>query len=145
MPVASLNGSLDGSLDEDRIEPGVGPRPFVVTNPTSERCFSFRWSPDAGHVHCLVLREFYVHEICSTCTLDGYFSVLESPGVLKSCGGLTGVVVRVLRYFAFLARLRSLSVVDIIPDAVLPSSASSTLSLSDTPPMARRCFSYQFH
>ena len=63
--------------------------PFVVTNPTSERCFSFRWSPDAGHVHCLVLREFYVHEIWSTCTLDGYFSALESPGVLKSCGGLT--------------------------------------------------------
>ena len=104
VPVASLNGSLDGSLDDDRIEPGVGPRPFVVTNPTSERCFSFRWSPDAGHVHCLVLREFYVHEICSTCTLDGCFSVLESPGVLKSCGRLTGVVVRVLRYFAFLAR-----------------------------------------
>ena len=40
-------------------------------------------------------REFYEHEICSTCTLDGYFSVFESPCVFVSCGGLTGVIVRV--------------------------------------------------
>ena len=44
------------------------------------------------------------HEICTTCILDGYFSVLQSPCHLE---------------------LASWSAVDIIQDAVLPSSTSS--------------------